>query len=432
MSGRSYLSIGDVLSLLRQEFPDVTISKIRFLESQGLVNPERTPSGYRKFYEHDVERLRWVLRQQREHFLPLKVIKDRLEDGPNGTSPPGRPPSARAATGSAPTPVAGPTHPTSEPALVGTGGPPGTAPRSSAPPPARPTVGSPAGAIAPPAGVAPRQSAAAGGPEGPTSKAVSHTTTATIPGPGVSGLPVERSAAAGASASPPAQATDDRPTSASGGSSPLTSPPATKPPPSVAPTLPAAAIPVADGSPPPTRRSGPDLTSARSEVTPSPPSTPSPVIPTSPSPAVGTGNPRSTPGAGSNATPAPLDAHVTLDELATASGLTVEVLDQLRQFGLLAATPVGGTDYYDDEAVAVATLAAGFARFGVEPRHLRLYKNAADREAGFVEQIVLPLVRQRNPDSRARAVTTSEELLELGQGLRRALLRNALRELFGN
>ncbi len=58
----------------------MTISKIRFLESQGLVNPERTPSGYRKFYEHDVERLRWVLRQQREHFLPLKVIKDRLDD----------------------------------------------------------------------------------------------------------------------------------------------------------------------------------------------------------------------------------------------------------------------------------------------------------------------------------------------------------------
>ncbi len=80
MSSRSYLSIGDVLTLLRQEFPDVTISKIRFLESQGLVNPERTPSGYRKFYEHDVERLRWVLRQQREHFLPLKVIKDRLDE----------------------------------------------------------------------------------------------------------------------------------------------------------------------------------------------------------------------------------------------------------------------------------------------------------------------------------------------------------------
>ena len=84
MSTRTYLSIGDVLTLLREEFPDVTISKIRFLESQGLVNPERSPSGYRKFFDHDVERLRWVLRQQREHFLPLKVIRDRLADGDLG------------------------------------------------------------------------------------------------------------------------------------------------------------------------------------------------------------------------------------------------------------------------------------------------------------------------------------------------------------
>ena len=58
----------------------------------------------------------------------------------------------------------------------------------------------------------------------------------------------------------------------------------------------------------------------------------------------------------------------------------------------------------------MAQLAAEFARFGIEPRHLRLYKNAADREAGFVEQIVLPLVRQRNPDARARAHETADEL----------------------
>ena len=64
---------------------------------------------------------------------------------------------------------------------------------------------------------------------------------------------------------------------------------------------------------------------------------------------------------------------------------------------------VAGIEYFDEEALAVATVAAQFARFGVEPRHLRLYKNAADREAGFVEQIVLPLVRQRNPEARARA-----------------------------
>src|ERR1700677_2668777 len=78
MADRSHLSIGEVLALLREEFPDITISKIRFLESQGLLDPERTPSGYRKFYDDDVEQLRWILRQQREHFLPLKVIKGRL------------------------------------------------------------------------------------------------------------------------------------------------------------------------------------------------------------------------------------------------------------------------------------------------------------------------------------------------------------------
>ena len=77
-SDRVYMSIGEVLALLKGEFPDVTISKIRFLESQGLLDPERTPSGYRKFYEADIERLRWNLRQQRENFLPLKVIRGRL------------------------------------------------------------------------------------------------------------------------------------------------------------------------------------------------------------------------------------------------------------------------------------------------------------------------------------------------------------------
>ena len=73
------VSIGDVLDQLRPEFADITISKIRFLESQGLIDPERTPSGYRKFSAGDVDRLRFILREQREHFLPLKVIKERLD-----------------------------------------------------------------------------------------------------------------------------------------------------------------------------------------------------------------------------------------------------------------------------------------------------------------------------------------------------------------
>src|SRR5437870_13162058 len=86
MADRAFLSIGEVLNLLKEEFPDITISKIRFLESQGLLDPERTASGYRKFYDGDVDRLRWILRQQREHFLPLKVIKGRLQGSENGVN----------------------------------------------------------------------------------------------------------------------------------------------------------------------------------------------------------------------------------------------------------------------------------------------------------------------------------------------------------
>ena len=110
----SHLSIGEVLGLLLEEFPDITISKIRFLESQGLIEPERTPSGYRKFYEHDVELLRVILREQREHFLPLRVIKDRLDAGviepstpPHGSPAPGRADATPTAAAIANHPAAG-------------------------------------------------------------------------------------------------------------------------------------------------------------------------------------------------------------------------------------------------------------------------------------------------------------------------------------
>ena len=92
------------------------------------------------------------------------------------------------------------------------------------------------------------------------------------------------------------------------------------------------------------------------------------------------------------------------------------------------ATTVAGVEHFDEEALAVATAAAGFTRFGIEPRHLRLYKNAAEREAGFVEQVVLPLVRQRNPEARARAHETADELTQLGQQLRGSLLRTRPRK----
>jgi DNA-binding transcriptional MerR regulator len=76
---RDYLSIGEVLESVRSDFPDISISKIRFLEAEGLITPERTPSGYRKFYDGDVARLRYILSLQRDQFLPLKVIRERLD-----------------------------------------------------------------------------------------------------------------------------------------------------------------------------------------------------------------------------------------------------------------------------------------------------------------------------------------------------------------
>ena len=88
---------------------------------------------------------------------------------------------------------------------------------------------------------------------------------------------------------------------------------------------------------------------------------------------------------------------------------------------------VGGSPYYDEEALTVAKLAAGFQRFGVEARHLRTYKNGADREAGIFEQVVIPLLKQRNPEARRHANESLAELSALGQGLRAAMLRRALR-----
>jgi DNA-binding transcriptional MerR regulator len=262
---RAYLSIGEVLSLLKEEFPDVTISKIRFLESQGLLDPERTPSGYRKFYESDVERLRWILRQQREHFLPLKVIKGRLREASGGG------------------------------ALVDEDA---AAPSRAQTTPNRPSAPDPT-------------------PAGP-------------------GVPVS---------APPT--------------------PASAPP------------PIAEGAPLTIPRTG---------------------------------------------------ASLTLSELASATGLEEDDLRDLERFGLLAPRRVGSSVYYDEDALLVANLAAGFMRYGVEARHLRMYKVAGEREAGFFEQVIMPMLKQRNPQARRQATETLAELSRLGQSLRAAMLRLALRQ----
>jgi DNA-binding transcriptional MerR regulator len=424
------LSIGDVLTLLRQEFPDITISKIRFLESQGLVNPERTPSGYRKFYEHDVERLRWVLRQQREHFLPLKVIKDRLDDGTadsgdaiesNGSQVEE---AVEVEEANTETPASGVSieaidaqvqvaevAEVAQVAEVGQGEP---GPTDQPAPVTRTTHGERSGGpdAAPrrqPEPVLVGQAASVRAPGSPVSDA---SRTGSGPGlPGLEGAPDEPSSASA------------RPTSSMQG-------------PKEGPSRRPAAERSSSTGPAPTAPSPARMRATSAE----PASEPASEGASEPAPtgagAGARGGSGSTPGAGGTTSPEgrPVDltgASFTLAELAAASGLGEDVLEQLCDYGLLSATQVGGVAYFDEDGLAIANLAAGFARYGVEPRHLRLYKNTADREAGFIEQIVLPLVRQRNPEARHRAGRTADELTQLGQGLRGALLRNAIRDLLG-
>jgi DNA-binding transcriptional MerR regulator len=238
---RAFLSIGEVLGQLRPEFSDVTISKIRFLESEGLIQPERTPSGYRKFSRDDVARLRFVLAQQRDHYLPLRVIKEQLDAIDRGLEPPAR-------TG--------------------------------------------------------------GGPRVPR------------------------------------------------------------------------ALVAAEGLP------GPEEFLRE-----------------------------------------PADIRLSRQELLTAAGLDSEQLEQLEQYGLLAARGKGG--HYDGDALVVARTVGEMARFGIEPRHLRAYRTAADREIGLFEQVVTPLIRQRNPEARARAEEAVRELAALSVRLHAALVKAGLRAELG-
>jgi hypothetical protein len=120
---------------------------------------------------------------------------------------------------------------------------------------------------------------------------------------------------------------------------------------------------------------------------------------------------------------------LTIDELARASGLSVADIAELERFGLIEHRSLGASAVYEDEALLVARTAAVFLSHGVEARHLRMYKVAADRESGVFEQVVLPLVRQRDPDARRRAADTLDELARLGEGLHAAMLRRALKHI---
>ena len=305
-----HLSIGEVLSLLQEEFPDVTISKIRFLESQGLIDPERTPSGYRKFYEADIDRLRWILVQQREHFLPLKVIKDRLADPEAGQGE----------------------------LLLSDGTPP--------PVPA-PDQGERSNVVAlTPGAPAPAAAAAGAGAESAGAPDLAAVT-----------AEAELTAAAASEDSQPIWMVDLAKASA-----------ATK-----------ASAAAAEAQLPLKVDAG------------------------------------------------PTEVSLTAQELAIASGISRDSLRALEQYGLISGRALGDAVFYDGDALIIASKASGFLDRGVEARHLRMYKVAAEREAGFMEQLTMPLLKQRNPQARRDAVELIEELSSLGHDLRAALLRANLR-----
>ena len=288
-TGTDHQSIGEVLAALRDEFPDVTISKIRFLESQGLIDPERTPSGYRKFRDGDVARLRWILHQQKDNFLPLKVIKSRLDEaGPDAL----------------PADVDGDT---------------------------------PVGASEEPEAARPRPAARA---------TKTKRTSRAKPKKAAS-----RTSKAGATSTPPA----------------------------ADPTFEFPMLPLEpDGS------EEDDLRAATT------------------------------------------GASFTRKELATAAGLSATQLEELEQYGLVApAAGSGDRVIFSEEALVVARLAAEFAGHGIGPRHLRMFRSFAEREAGLYDQVIAPRLRRKNPEARARAREDLVDLARLGRSLRAALLRES-------
>jgi DNA-binding transcriptional MerR regulator len=368
-SGR-HLSIGEVLSRLRGEFPDITISKIRFLESQGLIDPERTPSGYRKFYAPDLTRLRWILFQQRDHFLPLRVIKERLDAfGPDG-----------APSGSSPA----------------NGG-------SAASQPAAPHQAANREAPAPPVAARPVATAPTPAPEPPP----------------VSSEPA-RAEAQHVEPEPPILKTS---TSAFLEPEPHDAPPSK-------PTLqePAPAEP----APPEPVRVQPERAEPPPKPAPPPVVRPPPVVLPFDDFVDKADDDAEVLGPVTRPDDQPANDDLTRAELLEATELSDAQLDALEEFGILAPVAgVGERALYDESALDLAEIAAGFHARGIEARHLKMYWHFAEREGALFAQVLVQYVRQRNPAARARMQEDLEELARLGRRLRSEMLRRALGNSLG-
>ncbi len=365
---QNHLAIGEVLGLLQADFPDVTISKIRFLESQGLIDPERTPSGYRKFYAADLVQLRWILTQQRDHFLPLKVIRERLEEA-NELQLPLEIDQSPGLTEAVPEAVAGDD---------------GAATRAAA---ARDEITSTGG----------------GGP-----RINVFTATATP-------RPASRLAAGSVTSS-----VDERGARAAQ-RSPSVVTPLGRTVPDEGPVAPARVETLAlfgsAGSDGDEALTGSTLTAA--------------VVDGAQDPAAATavsGRTRRRVAAGGNPFGEPNSVSLTREEISAAVGLTVTEVAELERYGLITSRLLSQGRRYGDDAVLVAKLAARFADFGVQARHLRMFKVAVERELALYEQIVAPLMRHHHDGAAGVDVAAAKrwaDLDELGADLRDALFRRS-------
>jgi DNA-binding transcriptional MerR regulator len=601
-NGNEPRSIGEVLEVLREEFPDVTVSKIRFLESQGLLTPQRSASGYRIFGAGDIGQLRWILTVQRDAFIPLKVIKERIESGnspsadelvnewafssterqapfdiereqareealasmraateasqastyrprvppqvapvapsvvdltddsakgepsvvenskPNGDTEPDAPsvdptPSgvvvnampareaAARATGEHPvvdlTTAPTPPDPTGE--SSGNGSEAGSDSAADKPATAEPAnakqtsktkkaptrgrrrsglgrgleaiigeeylVDSPAAT-----GSAPQKPSLGERPADPAP--VSAEALAPSPQPEAKAAPpAAENPAAENPASKNNDAVDQNQPAARRDTTPkirplaATSPSPTAPEPAVSPAPADAQVadppqdktpaevdtkvqepPKAEPTPVPRAEAVPASETVAEETTPdeiaddrlaaaetgtaqTAPAQATPSEPEAPTAPVGAAAAPNKSTASSEAGFRFHKSHdsMTGDELSDASGLTLAQIEELEKFGLLTAETSGGGRFFDAASITIARLAAECSRHGIEARHLRAYRVAADREVGLFEQIVMPVVARR--DRPEQAAATLQELAQLGQDIRSALLSRALGDL---
>ncbi|MDH3754474.1 MAG: hypothetical protein OEU32_11445, partial [Acidimicrobiia bacterium] len=123
----------------------------------------------------------------------------------------------------------------------------------------------------------------------------------------------------------------------------------------------------------------------------------------------------------------PASISMNIDELASTSGLTRVQLKALEDAGVVVGRQVGGATIYDDDALLVTRASAGLLEMGLEVRHLRSYKVAAEREAGVLEQLLAAQAHNRSPEARHQTTQALGKLVILGEELRRAMLRRSLR-----